>query len=116
MAAAKMKKRAVIIGGKEYVMPRKTSTMAYLNYLDARESITKTEKENGMYNKQQFLQMVDVIVEMYGNQFTPEDVLDAETGLTPDCIIMEFALMDKTMSDRVDARIEAYAKNFTNGK
>lgn len=30
MAAAKTKKRSIIIGNKEYTMPQKMSTMAYL--------------------------------------------------------------------------------------
>lgn len=43
-------------------------------------------------------------------------MLDAETGLTPDAIIMEFASMDVAVSQRVDKRTEEFKGNFTNGK
>ena len=105
MAAAKTKKRSIIIGNKEYTMPQKMSTMAYLHYL-----------ERALYTRQQFMDMMDVIVEMYGNQFTTDDMLDAETGMTPDSIVMEFALMDVSVGEKVDKRTEDFAKNFTNGK
>ena len=94
MEAAKTKKRSIIIGNKEYTMPQKMSTMAYLRYLEVRDSIMDTEAKRALYTRQQFMDMMDVIVEMYGNQFTTDDMLDAETGMTPDSIVMEFALMD----------------------
>ena len=100
MAAAKTKKRSIIIGNKEYTMPQKMSTMAYLRYLEVRDSIMDTEAKRALYTRQQFMDMMDVIVEMYGNQFTTDDMLDAETGMTPDSIVMEFALMDVSVGDR----------------
>ena len=116
MAAAKTKKRSIIIGNKEYTMPQKMSTMAYLRYLEVRDSIMDTEAKRALYTRQQFMDMMDVIVEMYGNQFTTDDMLDAETGMTPDSIVMEFALMDVSVGEKVDKRTEDFAKNFTNGK
>ena len=116
MAAAKTKKRSIIIGNKEYTMPQKMSTMAYLRYLEVRDSIMDTEAKQALYTRQQFMDMMDVIVEMYGNQFTTDDMLDAETGMTPDSIVMEFALMDVSVGEKVDKRTEDFAKNFTNGK
>lgn len=116
MAAAKTKKRSIIIGNKEYTMPQKMSTMAYLHYLEVRDSIMDTEAKRALYTRQQFMDMMDVIVEMYGNQFTTDDMLDAETGMTPDSIVMEFALMDVSVGEKVDKRTEDFAKNFTNGK
>lgn len=56
------------------------------------------------------------MLKMYGNQFTTDDMLDAETGMTPDSIVMEFALMDVSVGEKVDKRTEDFAKNFTNGK
>ena len=113
MAAAKTKKRSIIIGNKEYTMPQKMSTMAYLRYLEVRDSIMDTEAKQALYTRQQFMDMMDVIVEMYGNQFTTDDMLDAETGMTPDSIVMEFALMDVSVGEKVDKRTEDFAKNFT---
>ena len=102
MAAAKTKKRSIIIGNKEYTMPQKMSTMAYLRYLEVRDSIMDTEAKQALYTRQQFMDMMDVIVEMY--------------GMTPDSIVMEFALMDVSVGEKVDKRTEDFAKNFTNGK
>ena len=56
--------------------------------------------------------MMDVIVEMYGNQFTTDDMLDAETGMTPDSIVMEFALMDVSVGEKVDKRTEDFGLPF----
>ena len=85
-------------------------------YLEVRDSIMDTEAKRALYTRQQFMDMMDVIVEMYGNQFTTDDMLDAETGMTPDSIVMEFALMDVSVGEKVDKRTEDFAKNFTNGK
>lgn len=116
MAAAKIKKRSIIIGGKLYEMPQKMSTMAYLNYLEVRDDVMVTEEKQRLYTKQQFFNIMDCIVELYGNQFTKEDMLDAETGLSPDEIIMEFALMDASVGQKVDNKLEKYKANFTSGK
>lgn len=116
MAATKTKKRSIIIGGKMYEMPQRMSTMAYLNYLEVRDDVMGTEKEQRLYTKKQFFDIMDCIVELYGNQFTKEDMLDAETGMSPDEIIMEFALMDASISQRVDSKVEKFKENFTSGK
>ena len=50
MAAAKTKKRSIIIGNKEYTMPQKMSTMAYLRYLEVRDSIMDTEAKQALYS------------------------------------------------------------------
>lgn len=57
MAAAKTKKRSIIIGNKEYTMPQKMSTMAYLRYLEVRDSIMDTEAKRALYTRQQFMDM-----------------------------------------------------------
>lgn len=116
MAAAKTQKRSIIIGGKIYKMPQKMSTMAYLNYLEVRDDVMGTEEKQKLYTKQQFFDIMDCIVELYGNQFTKEDMLDAETGLSPDEIIAEFVLMDANVSQDVNSKMEKFKKNFTNGK
>ena len=118
MAAAKTKKirRSITVGGVLYTMPGKMSTMAYLNFLGVRDQIMETEAKQTLYTRQQFLDMCDVIVEMYGNQFTRDDILDAEGGLTPDEIVTEFALIDVSVGQNVDRKVEDFKENFTNGK
>lgn len=110
------KKRKIIIGGKEFQMPQKLSTPAYLTYLGVRDSVLGTEREQKLYTKQQFLDMVDAICEVYGNQFTPEDVMAVDGGLSPDEIIMEFAMMEISVSQRAESRAEKLKANFSNGK
>lgn len=116
MAAKVTKKRKIIIGRKEYEMPEKMSTLAYMNYMDVRDSIMQTEEKKGLYTKDQFIQMMDVICEMYGNQFTKEDLLDEESGLTPEEIIMEFAMMEVSTAERVNKKVVKFKENFTDGK
>lgn len=116
MAAAKAKKRSITIGGKIYVMPQKMSTMAYLHFLEVRDAVMDTEKEQRLYTRQQFFDMMDCIVEMYGNQFTKEDMLNEEGGLSPDEIITEFALIDASVGTKVDEKVEKFKENFTSGK
>lgn len=116
MAAAKTKKRSIIIGGKEYKMPEKMSTMAYLHYLEVRDAVMDTEEKKRLYTRQQFIDMMDVIVELYGNQFTQDELIDEETGLTPEAIIMEFALMDVSVGNKVDEKVEKFKENFTSGE
>ena len=106
MAAAKTKKRSIIIGNKEYTMPQKMSTMAYLRYLEVRDSIMDTEAKQALYTRQQFMDMMDVIVEMYGNQFTTDDMLDTETGMTPDAIVMEFKVQNTSKEKSLEETVE----------
>ena len=114
--AAQQKKRSIIIGGKQYTMPEKMSTMAYMHYLEVRDAIMDTEKQQKLYTKDQFIEMMDVIAELYGNQFTKDDMLDDETGLTPEQIVLEFALMDVSVAQNVDKKVEKFKENFTSGE
>ena len=73
-------KRTITIGGTEYAMP-KVAPDVYMDYLEARESIFTSEEKHKMYTKAQFVQMMETICALYGNQFTVEQLKDAETGL-----------------------------------
>lgn len=114
-ANTKKIKRSIEIGGNVYEMPEKMSTMAYLHYLEVRDSIMDTEAKQRLYTRQQFLDMMDVIIELYGNQFTKDDMLDEEGGMTPDDIVMEFAMMDASVGQQVDRKVEVFKENFTDG-
>ncbi len=114
MAAGNMtKKRTIIIGGTEYKMPEKMSTVAYMQYIKLRDEITETERNGNMYTYNQFVEMMDVIVEMYGGQFTREEMIES---LPPEDIIMEFAMMDISMAKNVDRKVEKFKENFTSGE
>lgn len=52
----------------------------------------------------------------YGNQFTVDELKDKETGLGVAAIIMEFALIEESLGDEVNGKVEKLQKNFTSGK
>lgn len=114
MAKAKSKSNTIVIGGKEYKMP-KLDIDAYLDYLALRDEITATENKNGLYTRQQFVDMMDCIVELYGNQFTVEQLKDKETGLTVGEIVMQFASVDLSIGDEVNTKVKTLQENFTSG-
>lgn len=109
------KKKTIIINHKEYVMP-KASVDAYMHYLEVRDEIMNTEKKNGLYTFQQFKNMMECICEMYGNQFTVDELKDSETGLDVAGIVMEFAAIEVGIGENVNEKAEKFQKNFTNGK
>lgn len=113
MEAAKAKKRSIIIGNTEYTMPQKMNTLTYMKYIKLRDEIMKTEQKQSLYTYDQFIEMLDVIVELYGNQFTTEEMVN---DLSPEDIIMEFALMDVSVGSKVDEKVEKFKENFTSGK
>lgn len=112
MAAATTKKRQIVINGKEYTMPQKMTTITYMHYIKLRDEIMETEKQQKLYTYDQFVEMMDVIVEMYGNQFTRDEMIE---DLEPQDIIMEFALMDVSVAQKVDTKVESFKENFTSG-
>ena len=73
----------------------------------------ETEKQQRLYNYNQFVEMMDVIVEMYGDQFTRDELI---SELSPEDIIMEFAMMDVSVAANVDTKVEKFKENFTSGE
>lgn len=107
-------KKKIIINNREYTMP-KADVDTYMHYLEVRDGIMSTEKKSGLYTRQQFADMMDCICEMYGNQFTVEELKDRETGLGVSGIVMEFASIEIGIGEEVNARVENMKANFTNG-
>lgn len=108
-------KREMIINNKKYQMPE-MSVDTYLQYLEIRDDIMGTEKKNGLYTAKQFRQMMDCICMIYGNQFTVEELTDKDTGLGVAAIIMEFASVETSLGDEVNAKVEKLQENFMSGK
>lgn len=109
-----MAKKTIIINKKEYVMPEAAAD-AYMHYLEVRDGIMSTEKKSGLYTRQQFSDMMECICEMYGNQFTVEELMDRETGLTVSGIVMEFAAIEIGIGNEVNSRVEKFQENFQQG-
>lgn len=94
-------------------MPQKMTTLAYMHYIKLRDEIMQTEESRRLYTYDQFIEMMDVIVELYGTQFTREDLI---SGMQPEDIIMEFAMMDVSVAQKVDVKVEKFKENFTDGE
>lgn len=107
-------KKSIIVNNKEYTMP-KMDVDTYLNYLEVRDSIMGTEEKTGLYTREQFEQMMDSICEMYGNQFTVEELKDPETGLSVPDIVMEFASIETEVVDKVNGKAKKLKENFQSG-
>lgn len=107
--------RTLTINGKKYVQP-KASIPAYMHYLEVRDSVMDTEGKRGLYTAKQFGEIMDCIVEMYGNQFTVAEMSDGETGLSVDQIIFEFAAIEVGIGESVNQNVEQMQENFMQGK
>lgn len=106
----------IIINKKEYTRPQKMDTMAYLDYLDVRERINAIdEKENSMYKRKDFEDMVECIVHSFGDQFTAADVMGKD-GLSPADIMAQFIFIELAQAEEVNKRAEKLQKNFSGSK
>lgn len=110
-----MAKRKIIVNHKEYEMP-KIGVKTYRNYLAVRDQIMGTEKKQGLYTADQFDAMLECICEVYGNQFTVDELIDDETGLSVGAIVTEFATLDVVVGEEINAKVEKVKENFQNGK
>ena len=109
------KKKTIEIGGKTYEMP-KIAPDAYMDYIELREDILDTENKNRMFTKAQFVAMIEMIVKLYGGQFTAEELKDPNTGLSVGEIITEFVSVEIAVGGEVDASVGKLRANFTSGK
>lgn len=103
--------RKIVIGNKEYAMP-KMGIDDYMEYLDL------SEKMDGhlRYTREDIEAMVLFVCKAYGGQFTEEELRDRETGLDAAGIIMEFQFIDVGIGEELTRRMEKIEKNFPNGK
>lgn len=104
-------KRKIIVNHKEYEM-QKMSVDTYMDYLELAEQIDAHKR----YTKQDIEAMMLFICKAYDNQFTVEELKDAETGLDAAGIILEFQFIDMGVGEEITKRLEKLEKNFQNGK
>ena len=107
--------RTLTINGKSYVQP-KANAVAYMHYLEVRDSVMDTEDKRGLYTAKQFSEIMDCIAEMYGNQFTVAEMTDPETGLSVDQIVFEFAAIEVGIGESVNQNVKQMQENFMKGK
>lgn len=110
-----MAEKSIVLNQKKYIMP-KMDIEAYMNYLEIRDDIMGTEKKTGLYTKKQFERMLDCICDLYGNQFSPEELKAKESGISVAEIILEFASIETTLGAEVNKKVEKLQENFTNGR
>lgn len=103
--------RKIVVNKKEYTMP-KMSIDTYMDYLELSEQIDTKKR----YTKQDIEAMVLFVCKAYGDQFTAEELKDAESGLDAAGIIMEFQFIDVGVGEELARRMEKIQKNFQSGK
>lgn len=104
-------KRKVIVNQTEYTMP-KMSVDTYMDYLELTEEIDAHKR----YTKQDIEAMMLFICKAYDNQFTVDELKDAETGLDAAGIILEFQFIDMGVGEELTKRMEKIEENFQKGK
>lgn len=110
-------KRKIVVNNTEYAMPRLDAD-TYMDYLELSDKIDEAtgSRASKRYSREDIEAMVLFICKAYGDQFTPEELKNAETGLDAAGIILEFMLIDTSISDEINKRVEKLEKNFQSGK
>lgn len=109
--------RKIIVNHKEFKMG-KMSADTYMEYLELAEKIDTAsgERASKRYSREEIEAMMLFICKAYGDQFTVEELKDAENGLDAAGIILEFNMIDMGIADEMNTRMENMMKNFPSGK
>ncbi len=109
--------RKIIVNNKEFKMG-KMSMDTYMEYLELAEKIESatSERESKRYSRQETEAMMLFICKAYGDQFTVDELKDAETGLDAAGIIIEFNMIDMGIAEEMNKRMDKMMKNFQSGK
>lgn len=104
-------KRKIIVGNKEYTMPR-IDVDTYMEYLELSEKIDGKQR----YTRTDIEAMLLFIVKAYGNQFTVEELKDKDTGIDAAGIVLEFQLIDTGVAQEMERKMKKIEENFRSGK
>lgn len=109
--------RKIIVNHKEFKMG-KMSADTYMEYLELAEKIDTAsgERASKRYSREEIEAMMLFVCKAYGDQFTVEELKDAENGLDAAGIILEFNMIDMGIADEMNTRMENMMKNFPSGK
>ena len=105
--------RKIIVNHKEFKM-EKMSADTYMEYLELAEQIDAATSER--YSRQEIGAMMLFICKAYGNQFTVDELKDAESGLDAAGIVIEFNMIDMGIAEEMNKRMDKMMKNFQSGK
>ncbi|WP_349401360.1 phage tail assembly chaperone G [Clostridium perfringens] len=98
----------VVVKGKKYESGKITRNK-YKVYSQARDKIAEKE----MYDDSDLDAMVKVIVAIYGDKFTEDDVND---DMEVSDIILSFSAIDFEIAKKVNSKVEKIQKDFMKGK
>ena len=106
-------KRKIIVNNKEFTMP-KMSIDTYTEYLELAEQIdaATSERESKRYSRQEIEAMMLFICKAYGNQFTVDELKDAESGLDAAGIVIEFNMIDMGIAEEMNKRMDKMMNTF----
>ena len=103
----------IIVNKKQYDMIKQLDSLAYLDYLELRDIITKKDEEQVPYTKSDFINMAESVAAMYGGKFTADELL---ASVPPATIMLRFASFDMDIADDVDSKMKKMQANFTQHK
>lgn len=94
--------RKIIVNHKEFKM-EKMSADTYMEYLELAEQIdaATSERASKRYSRQEIEAMMLFICKAYGNQFTVDELKDAESGLDAAGIVIEFNMIDMGIAEEI---------------
>lgn len=75
-----------------------------------------SERASKRYSRQEIEAMMLFICKAYGNQFTVDELKDAESGLDAAGIVIEFNMIDMGIAEEMNKRMDKMMKNFQSGK
>ena len=99
--------RKIIVNHKEFKM-EKMSADTYMEYLELAEQIdaATSERASKRYSRQEIEAMMLFICKAYGNQFTVDELKDAESGLDAAGIVIEFNMIDMGIAEEMNKRMD----------
>ena len=106
-------RRHIVLHGKEYTMPDHVAAQAHLAYMDAQDDLAAVEAAGGAYRRAQYDLMARTLCEVWGNQFTVEDVYAPGDGLTLADLVAEFTAVEITIARDVEYKLGEITANFT---
>ncbi|MDK0804026.1 hypothetical protein P5E47_03045 [Clostridium perfringens] len=85
----------------------------YKAYSELRDKILSKQEDGKSYNEEDLDNMVSVLVKIFDNQFTEDDIND---DMDVADIIFNFTSIDFSIMEKLDKKVEKVNEAFTNGK
>ena len=86
------------------------------NFAEQIDAATSERASKKILTTGKFEAMMLFICKAYGNQFTVDELKDAESGLDAAGIVIEFNMIDMGIAEEMNKRMDKMMKNFQSGK